>query len=117
MVGLADGAAQVFGPLALEDGATDGRTYFGHRRLCRLELSEFGDDQGLEAIRLDEVPVGVGGGGKASGNFDAPAAELAHHLPERGVLAADGRHVASPYLLEPAYVVGSHFCLRGIIEE
>ena len=33
------------------------------------------------------------------------------------ILAADGRHVASPYLLEPAYVVGSHFCLRGIIEE
>ena len=63
------------------------------------------------------MPIGVGGGGKASGNFDAPAAELAHHLPDRGVLAADGRHVASPYLLEPAYVVGSHFCLRGKLRQ
>jgi hypothetical protein len=40
-------------------------------------------------------------------------AEVAHHLAERGILAADARHVAAPEGLEPDHVwsVGGHTVL------
>ena len=53
---------------------------------------------------VEHVAVGLGGDGEAVRDADALSGELPVHLAERGVLAADERHVLDAELLEEADV-------------
>ncbi len=53
-------------------------------------------DAVLQCIGLDEAPIGGGRGGEAAGHADPGVFQRADHLAERGVLAADTCHVATP---------------------
>jgi hypothetical protein len=44
----------------------------------------------------EEVPKCLGSGGKAARNSNAGVSQLADHLAERGILAADGFDIRHP---------------------
>ena len=97
---------------------SDCRAGFGDGEFSRFELSELRrQSSGSETVGFDEVPIALGGDGEARRHLDAVAPKIAHHLSKGGVLAADGRHVAGPYVLEPANVAGGCSCLHGVLDE
>jgi len=64
----------------------------------------------IEAALLEELAVGVRGGGEAARHLHAGARQRADHLAERGVLAADGLDVPHAQLLERDDV-----CTQGML--
>src|SRR5256886_6134872 len=84
-----------------ENPLTDPRSGGGEPRpVIDLEGGKLAADARLHSALVEELAVGVRGGGEAAGHLHAESPERADHLPERGVLAADRRHVAHRQLLE-----------------
>ena len=65
-----------------------------------VEAIEDGVQLVLQPAGLDEVAVGRGGGGEATGNPHPLSRELADHLPEGGVFAANLGDRLKAYRLE-----------------
>ena len=81
-----------------------------------VERRELLGDASGEALVLQEVAIGLRGGREAIGHVDAGLREVADHLAEGGVLAADGLDVVPAELGEGNGVgghVGAHVNLRG----
>ena len=81
----------------LADLRADARERFDVIDVERRQL--LGDALG-ETFVLQEVPIGLRRGRKAAGHVDAGLREVADHLAERGVLAADSLDVVPAELLE-----------------
>ena len=78
----------------------------GLKQRAEIEIAvELGVDASGQAVVLQKLAKGVCGGGKAGRDFDA-AGQLGDHLPQAGVLAADGFNVGHPQMLERHDQVG-----------
>ena len=64
--------------------------------VVHVEAAERGVDAVRQAVLRQELPVGVGRGGKAVGHPQAEGRQLAEQLAQGGVLAAHPVHVAHP---------------------
>ena len=62
-------------------------------------------DPGGQPVRLEEIPVGVSGDGKAVGHLDPGLGEVAVHLAQGRVLAPHQRDVVDSQLVEKADVL------------
>jgi len=65
---------------------------------------------GFDAVGLDIFPIGLGGGGKAVWHADVLRLQMADHLAQGGILAADASHIAHAQFLEPL-----HICCHGVL--
>ncbi len=111
-VGLAGAAAQlairrrdrlgeIRRPCRLHEGPADRRSRFGQWHRAVRNAGELAAHDLAQGVRVDEAPIRIGRGGKAGRHPHALRREMAHHLAERGVLAADERHVGASELFEP----------------
>jgi hypothetical protein len=73
--------------------------------IARVQAIERGMQARPGVGLVEHMAVAQGGDRKAVRHADALSRQLAVHLAERGVLAADQRHVANAQILEPADVV------------
>jgi hypothetical protein len=74
--------------------------------IVRIEpLQDFADAL-VQSTRPQEMAIGLCRGGEAVREADSPRAQLAGHLTQRGVLAANQRHVIDAQFVEPADLVG-----------
>ncbi len=71
-----------------------------------VEAGERAGDASVEAVLREELAVGVRGGGEAARHADAELRELAQHLAERGILAADAIDVLAADFIEGNDVIG-----------
>ena len=86
----------------MADRPADGSATFGKLGdVVGVEADERGADDGIEFRFGDEMTVSLGGDGEAVGDVHSLSAELADHLAERGVLAADERDVLDARVREP----------------
>ena len=104
LIGRLDALGDIGRPVALQHRMADRLAGLGKRGLAGGQVIEHRADRLAQAVRLDEAPIGIRRGGEAGRDIDALAAEIAHHLAERGVLAADDGNVPAPQLLEPDYI-------------
>jgi len=94
--GFADGFFEVGRERLGLDHGTDFGTDGGQRaHVFGVQGVQFGVDAVRQAIELEELAEGVGGGGKAGGHFD-PGGQLGNHLSQAGVLAADDFDIGHP---------------------
>ena len=94
--GFTDGFFEVcWERLGLDHGADFGTDGGQRAHVFGVQGVEFGVDAVRQAIELEELAEGVGGGGKAGGHFDA-GRQLGNHLPQAGVFAADDLDVGHP---------------------
>ena len=66
-----------------------------------VQRGEAVEDALVQVVVGDEGLEGVGGGREAAGHGDAELGQVADHLAERGVLAADLRQVGQSQLVQP----------------
>ena len=87
-------------------------------RICFPTSASSADVVGVQPVQLaadqvgqpgvaDEAAVGVGGGGEPVRHPHPGRGQVGHHLPQRGVLAADLLQVGQSELGEPDDVAGS----------
>jgi hypothetical protein len=92
-VSAGDGLGDRRRELGALDEPTDRLAGPGQRDLAGRELGQGVLDRLPELVGGQEVPVRLGGRGEAGRDLDANRAQRAYQLAERGVLAADARHV------------------------
>jgi hypothetical protein len=108
---LAVGGQNLGGQVAGEPSAVDdltGTLGFPRQRgdVDGVDVVELGVQPVPGAGLVQHVAVGLGGDGETVRDADAPVRQLLEHLAQRGVLAADPRHVVDVHLLEKADVAG-----------
>src|SRR5262249_1720933 len=84
------------------------------RDVVDVERAERTVDARRKAVLFQELAEGEGGSGESAGDPNALRVQLADHLAERGILAADQRQVGHAQAIEPdhpAMFVRPH--LRG----
>src|SRR5581483_6347156 len=74
--------------------------------MAGLERGKGIGDYTPKIICFDISPISVRSRRKSGGDTDPFLVEIAHHLAERCVLAADACHIAASQLLEPDHVLG-----------
>ena len=77
-----------------------------HGDVGGVDFVELGVQRVPGAGAFQHVAVGLGGGGEPVRNADALPGQLLVHLAQRGVLAADKRHVGNADLVEESDVSG-----------
>src|SRR5690606_17850956 len=87
--------------LAFEEKPPRSLTDLVQGSLAGLELTHPRGELFCNAVCLHVLPVSFGGGGESIGNAHPFGGKLLHHLPERGILAADAAHVLLVQRLEP----------------
>ena len=106
---LAVGIQNLGGQVVGEPGAVDdltGALAFARQRgdVGGVEVVELGMQTVPGAGLVQHVAIGLGGDGESVRDADALPGQLLEHLAQRGVLAADERHVVDADLLEKADV-------------
>ena len=100
-VGGADRFCGFFRPVGTSEGMADALARLLQRLLPVVEVGQRRTNDFGEPVRLDKAPVGAGGGREAGRHLDAFGGQSPQHLAERGVLAADPRHVADSDIDQP----------------
>jgi len=94
---LRDLRFQIFRQISLEDHPPHPRSaLFEIFDVLYVKTLKRGRDGLPQSRGINEMPVGISGRGKTVRDQDAARLELAEHLAERGVLAADGLDILEP---------------------
>jgi len=101
LVRLGDGSGEFIKPRAVQKGVPNRRACFCKRDLAGFEIVQRTGNDAAQFVCIHEPPTSVRRRGESGRHLHALSGQMAHHLAERRVFAADDCNVAAPKRFEP----------------